>query len=66
MTLATAVWLALVAGRLQGDDPPKSSPADVGPGRVAWFDITTSTLPRSQESYGELFGWGFTPLPGTD
>jgi predicted enzyme related to lactoylglutathione lyase len=63
--LAMTVALTLVAGQLQAD-PPKSPPADVGPGRIAWFDITTSNLPQSKEFYGKLFEWKFTPLQGTD
>jgi uncharacterized protein len=64
-TLAMTVALTLVTGQLQAD-PPKSPPADVGPGRIAWFDITTSDLPQSKEFYGKLFDWQFTPLKGTD
>ena len=63
--LAMTAALALVTGQLQAD-PPKPLPADVGPGRVAWFDITTSNLPQSKEFYGKLFEWSFTPLQGTD
>jgi predicted enzyme related to lactoylglutathione lyase len=57
--------LTLVSGRLQAENP-KAPPADVGPGRIAWFDITTTDLPQSKEFYGKLFGWQFTPVPGTD
>jgi predicted enzyme related to lactoylglutathione lyase len=64
-TLAMTVALALVAGQLQAA-PPKSPPADVGPGRIAWFDITTSNLPQSKEFYGRLFDWNFTPVQGSD
>jgi uncharacterized protein len=64
-TLAMTLALALVAGQLQAG-PPKSPPADVGSGRIAWFDITTSSLPQSKEFYGKLFDWDFTPLQGTD
>lgn len=63
--LAMTVALALVAGQLQAD-PPKPLPADVGPGRIAWFDITTSSLSRSKEFYGKLFDWSFAPVQGTD
>jgi predicted enzyme related to lactoylglutathione lyase len=63
--LVLGVALALWTGQLQAT-PPKPLPADVGPGRVAWFDITTSDLPRSREFYGKLFGWEFKPLQGTD
>ena len=38
----------------------------MGPGRIAWFDITTSDLPQSREFYGKLFDWIFTPVEGTD
>jgi len=62
---AMTVALALVAGQFQAA-PPKSPPADVGPGRIAWFDITTSDLPQSKEFYGHLFDWSFTPVQGTD
>jgi len=44
----------------------KSLPADVGPGRVAWFDITTSDLNQSTYFYGKLFGWTFKPVQETD
>jgi hypothetical protein len=63
--LAMTVALALMAGQLQAA-PPKSPPADVGPGRIAWFDITTSNLLQSKEFYGRLFDWNFTPVQGTE
>lgn len=63
--LAMAAALTLAAGQLQAA-PPKPLPADVGPGRVAWFDISTSNLPQAKEFYGKLFGWEFNPLEGTD
>ena len=44
----------------------KPLPANVGPGRIAWFDISTTNLPQSREFYGKLFDWKFTPLQGTD
>jgi len=46
--------------------PPKTPPADVGPGRIAWFDITTTNLAQSKDFYGKLFDWQFTPIEGTD
>jgi len=64
-TLAMTVVLALMAGQPQAA-PPKSPPADVGSGRIAWFDITTSNLPQSKEFYGRLFDWNFTPVQGSD
>lgn len=63
--LAMTVALALATGQLLAD-PPKSPPADVGPGRIAWFDLTTSNLAKSKEFYGKLFDWKFTPVQGTD
>jgi predicted enzyme related to lactoylglutathione lyase len=44
----------------------KSWPEDVGPGRIAWFDIATTDLAKSKEFYGQLFGWRFNPVQGTD
>lgn len=64
-TAILAVALTLLTGQLQAD-PPKPPPADVGTGRIAWFDITTSNLAQSKEFYGQLFDWKFTPLQGTD
>ncbi|HXK10692.1 MAG TPA: hypothetical protein VMT70_13665 [Vicinamibacteria bacterium] len=62
--LVTTAALALVTGGLQAD-PPNLRP-DVGPGRVAWFDITTTNLSQSKEFYGKLLAWEFTPVRGTD
>jgi uncharacterized protein len=42
------------------------SKPDVGPGRVAWFDITTTDMAKSRAFYGALFGWTFTSVGGTD
>ncbi len=63
--LTVTVALILMTGPLQAA-PRKSPPADVGRGRIAWFDITTSNLPQSKEFYSKLFDWSFTPLQGTD
>ena len=63
--LATLVALTLMTGQLESGTK-KSPPPNVGPGRIAWFDITTSNLPQSKEFYGKLFDWKFTPLTGTD
>jgi predicted enzyme related to lactoylglutathione lyase len=63
--LAITVAAALMTCELRAD-PPKGPPADVGAGRVAWFDITTTDLARSKTFYGDLFGWHFTPVAGTD
>lgn len=56
---------ALVSGELLAATD-KTPPADVGPGRIAWFDITTTNLPQSKDFYGKLFDWQFTPVQGTD
>lgn len=61
----TLAVTALVFGAgLLGAAPPKKP--DVGAGRVAWFDITTSDVARSREFYGKLFGWSFAPVEGTE
>lgn len=57
--------MAVALGQAQ-TKPPKSMPADVGPGHVAWFDITTTDLSKSKEFYGKLFDWKFNPVQGTD
>jgi len=41
-------------------------PPDVGAGRVAWFDLSTTDLARSKEFYAQLFGWRFEPVQGSD
>jgi uncharacterized protein len=58
----TVMAVALVQAQSK---PPKSMPADVGSGRVAWFDITTTDLSKSKEFYGKLFDWTFNPVQGT-
>jgi predicted enzyme related to lactoylglutathione lyase len=63
--LAMTVAMALATGQPRAD-PPQSPPADVGPGRIAWFDLSTSNLAKSKEFYGKLFGWEFIALQGTD
>jgi predicted enzyme related to lactoylglutathione lyase len=63
--LAITFALTLVTGSLDAAKN-KTRPADVGPGRIAWFDITTTNLAQSREFYGKLFDWKFTPLQGTD
>lgn len=70
---ATALALLLLGGTSYGAGPAdsrppplKPAPADVGAGRVAWFDLTTGNLARAKEFYSKLFGWQFTALAGTD
>jgi len=60
--LAMTLALTVVTGQLRAATPKP----DVGPGRIAWFDITTKNLPQSKEFYGKLFDWQFTPVKGTD
>lgn len=64
-TMLAIVVTAVAFGQVQSE-PPKSMPADVGPGRVAWFDITTTDLSKSKEFYGKLFDWKFNSVQGTD
>lgn len=71
--LATATAFLLLGGPSHADSKSsgptaalKPPPADVGPGRVAWFDLTTTNLARAKEFYSKLLGWQFTPLSGTD
>jgi predicted enzyme related to lactoylglutathione lyase len=63
--MALAIASTFVTGTLDAGIPKPPKP-DVGPGRIAWFDITTTSLPRSKEFYGKLFDWQFTPTQGTD
>ncbi len=44
----------------------RTPPADVGVGRVAWFDITTTNLNEAKNFYGKLFGWTFEELKATN
>ncbi|HXY39824.1 MAG TPA: hypothetical protein VEQ10_09145 [Vicinamibacteria bacterium] len=60
--LAMTATLAIAAGASAADAPKP----DVGPGRVAWFDLTTTNLARSKDFYGRLFDWQFAPVKGTD
>ncbi len=63
------VAVMLAAGFLYGEEqsrPSRALPADVGPGRVAWFDITTTDLAKTTDFYGKLFDWEFNALEETD
>ena len=62
---AMGMTVALVTGQPHAATH-KTPPADVGPGRIAWFDITTTNLAQSKEFYGQLFDWQYTPVQGTD
>ena len=66
-TLAMTMILTLVGGPNPLHAATRKAPkADVGAGRVAWFDITTTDLARSRDFYGKLFEWQFTALQGTN
>jgi len=39
---------------------------DVGDGRAAWFDITTTNLQQSKDFYSKLFGWEYTTVKGAE
>jgi predicted enzyme related to lactoylglutathione lyase len=65
LILAMTAALSVVIAQSQSDSS-KSWPADVGPGRVAWFDLTTTDLAKSKEFYSKLFDWTFRPVQGTD
>jgi predicted enzyme related to lactoylglutathione lyase len=62
--------LILIAAVATGAGPvaqvTPQMPADVGAGRAAWFDITTTSMPKAKEFYGKLFDWTFTAIAGTD
>lgn len=63
--LFSIVVLVLVTGKLLAE-VPKTPPPDVGPGRIAWFDLTTTNLAQVREFYGKLFDWQFAAVKGTD
>jgi predicted enzyme related to lactoylglutathione lyase len=63
--LALIMGYSFVMGDFNGG-PNQFRPANVEPGRVAWFDITTTSLPRSKEFYGKLFDWKFILVPGSE
>jgi predicted enzyme related to lactoylglutathione lyase len=65
ITIAVAAVAASLAAFQVQSVTMKPAPPDVGPGRVAWFDITTTDLTRARAFYGGLFGWTFTALQGS-
>ena len=65
-SFTAASFLILLLAATPAPVSAKPPPADVGPGRVAWFDLTTSNLAQSKTFYGKLFGWTFEPVQGTD
>jgi predicted enzyme related to lactoylglutathione lyase len=65
--IAAGIAFVLASGfsaAAEGND--KGPKPDVGDGRVAWFDITTTNLAQSRAFYEQLLGWQFTSLKGTD
>ncbi len=63
--LTTALSLTFATMSLRAESAA-SLKVDVGPGRVAWFDLTTTDLATAKEFYSKLFGWQFTAVKGTD
>jgi hypothetical protein len=53
--LMLAAITMLMAGGTDAE-PVKPFPADVGSGRIAWFDLTTTDLQKPQAFYGKLLG----------
>ena len=53
--IATGIALVLTASISAATDNKGPKP-DVGDGRVAWFDITTSNIAQSRAFYEQLFG----------
>ena len=64
ITLALLMTFSLTAS-MQGEERKAPKP-DVGAGRVAWFDITTTNMAKSKEFYTKLFGWEYMPIAGTE
>jgi predicted enzyme related to lactoylglutathione lyase len=63
--LALSAAVLLVGAPTLAEDK-SALPEDVGSGRVAWFDLTTTDIAKSKAFYGPLFGWKFTAVAGTD
>ena len=63
------IWASLVfvltTGLCAALDQKGPKP-DVGDGRVAWFDITSTNLSQSKAFYAGLFGWEFTSMKGAE
>ena len=59
--------IALVMTTSLSAAPENKGPKpDVGDGRAAWFDITTTNLMQSKAFYAALFGWEFTSTKGAE
>ena len=66
MRIAVLLLILALVGAPVDVATGQTFPADVGPGRIAWFDLSTPDLARSKEFYGHLFEWEFAPVEGTD
>ncbi len=66
LVVAGIILTTALLGREAHAEEARSLPADVGEGRVAWFDLTSTNLAQSKEFYGKLFGWTFAAVPGSD
>ena len=65
--MRNAIGLMILVVTLMSGQPDRAAPKpDVGPGRIAWFDISTSNLTQSKDFYGMLFDWTFTAVKGSD
>src|SRR5262245_16877637 len=62
--LTAVVALTFATGKLQAG-ALKPQPPDVGSGRVAWSDITTTDIAKSKDFYGKLFDWEFAAIQTT-
>jgi len=64
--IAAAIALVVTTTGLSGTPENKGPKPDVGDGRVAWFDLTTTNLAQSKAFYAGLFGWEFTSMKGAE
>jgi hypothetical protein len=62
--MTVGAMLLIGAGALAQIKP--QMPQDVGAGRAAWFDISTTNVAKAKDFYGKLFDWTFTAVAGTD
>src|SRR5437868_6047398 len=69
-SMRRGAWVGLMVTALVLASEPRVDAhkpgVDVGPGRIAWFDLSTTKLASSREFYSKLVGWEFTPVQGTD
>ena len=66
--VSSVMILSLMNGHSQSNqsNPPRGPKPDVGNGRIAWFDITTTNMTQAKEFYSKLFDWKYVALQGTD